>query len=941
MRMLKLLLVIEISAVSAWAQPCPVGYYSTNGNVPCVPAPPGYYVSVEGATNPTSATPGNYVSGFAATNQTAAVAGAYCPVSNMSLAILAAPGFYVPATGASNETPADPGFYVSFYGATNETGASPGRYCPVAGMSNALTASPGYYVSTSNSASQTPAPPGYYEPFSGASNALPAPPGSYVPGYAATVATLASPGYFVTESAASNQTPALAGSYVPGYGAWNATFASPGFYCPASGMSNELPATPGYYVSSQGAYAQTPASPGFYVAETGASNQTPAGVGSYVPGYAATQATLASPGYYVPFTGASNQTPAPPGHYVPTAGAFLATAASLGFYCPVSCMSNELPASPGYYVSVIGASNQIPASPGYYVSVSGATNQTPAPPGYYCPVAAMIAPIPASPGYYVPTNGATNELPAPVGYYTSNSAASNVLAAPAGTYAPVAGMQGVVVPSDVISNAAASGVLQVTILPTNAVAAGAQWQIDGGAQQQSGVSVSNLLVGAHTVSFAPVPGWTPPPDQIVTISNGVTTAITNTYTGSVATGSLVLVTNGVGTIDLQSLPVAPVVGAIYQIKAIAGAGYVFVDWIGGTNPPYSVLSTNAAYTFVMQSNLLLEAHFVTNLVAPAQGAYFGLFAPAGARAQTNSGSFTFNLTKTGEVSGKLVLGSEKVSLSGKFDAYGSAVIRATPPGANTLTVTLQLNPGSQAVAGTVSDGSFVAQLLGYQSVFGPRNPAASAGLYTLIISGATNPAVGPAGASYATLKISSTGTIAASGSLADGTPVTLSSMLSSGGYWPLYVNLYNGRGSLWGWASVNSNLVAASGALSWINAGNTSKTASDTSGFTNLQATLIGSLYNPATGLPQGPATVTLTGAGLTLTNNITVGSDDKISTTNATGLKLSIAHATGIISGTFANPTNSRDSIKVSGVILQSQTNAQGYFLNNAQSGAFELTPQ
>jgi hypothetical protein len=45
-----------------------------------------------------------------------------------------------------------------------------------------------------------------------------------------------------------------------------------------------------------------------------------------------------------------------------------------------------------------------------------------------------------------------------------------------------------------------------------------------------------------------------------------------------------------------------------------------------------------------------------------------------------------------------------------------------------------------------------------------------------------------------------------------------------------------------------------------------------------------------------------------------------------------------GLIIGSFANPAEPKQTIKVNGVILQNQTNAQGYFLGTNQSGAFLL---
>lgn len=77
----------------------------------------------------------------------------------------------------------------------------------------------------------------------------------------------------------------------------------------------------------------------------------------------------------------------------------------------------------------------------------------------------------------------------------------------------------------------APGSLMVSILPaTGAVASGGRWRIDGGSWRISGTTVSNLTVGAHTVSFKSVSGWTSPADQVVSITTGQTTTATGTYT---------------------------------------------------------------------------------------------------------------------------------------------------------------------------------------------------------------------------------------------------------------------------------------------------------------------------------------------------------------------------------------------------------------------------
>ncbi|MGA3180981.1 MAG: bifunctional serine/threonine-protein kinase/formylglycine-generating enzyme family protein [Verrucomicrobiota bacterium] len=70
------------------------------------------------------------------------------------------------------------------------------------------------------------------------------------------------------------------------------------------------------------------------------------------------------------------------------------------------------------------------------------------------------------------------------------------------------------------------GSLEVTLVPNDAVAAGAMWCVDDGPSQTSGAVVTNLLSGTHTVVFQAVPGWTNPGSQTVAISVGQMTAIT-------------------------------------------------------------------------------------------------------------------------------------------------------------------------------------------------------------------------------------------------------------------------------------------------------------------------------------------------------------------------------------------------------------------------------
>ena len=84
---------------------------------------------------------------------------------------------------------------------------------------------------------------------------------------------------------------------------------------------------------------------------------------------------------------------------------------------------------------------------------------------------------------------------------------------------------------------AGTGDLTVTLLPAGAVTAGAKWSVDGGVTWQvSGATVSGLALGTQTVSFNTISGWTSPPSQIVTITQGGTATAIGTYVQQ--TGSL-------------------------------------------------------------------------------------------------------------------------------------------------------------------------------------------------------------------------------------------------------------------------------------------------------------------------------------------------------------------------------------------------------------------
>jgi hypothetical protein len=490
------------------------------------------------------------------------------------------------------------------------------------------------------------------------------------------------------------------------------------------------------------------------------------------------------------------------------------------------------------------------------------------------------------------------------------------------------------IPAEQCSSTIQTGWLQVNLLPPAVIAAGAQWHLDGVTNQNSGLTVSNLSPGSHVVSFTSnISGWSAPPAQTINITNGAITFASGIYTQT--NTALILLTNGAGTIHHAVWPESLVIGKSYRVTAVPNPRNVFVNWVGGTAQPYSVLSTSPGFTFTNQSNLLLEANFETNFFLAAQGTYRGLFAPAtGARQQGNSGSFLFSVTSGGALSGSLDLGGQPVPLSGKLNLGGAANIPSKPiHGIPASSISVQLDFIDQSISGIVSNSTFTAELAGYRNVFSGLNKASQfEGQYTLVIPGTTNPATGPYGSSYGTAKVGPAGTITLAGSLADGTVISQSSEVSQNGYWPFYVSLYGGKGSLWGWNYFTNHTLTAPAALSWINGGNSSKTAVYRSGFTNQEAALLAGYYVAGQALPAGQVVTLEEAANPVWTITITNGIE------NTNKLTLKTNRTTGVLSGSFANPANPKQMIKVNGVILQGQAEAQGYFLGTNQSGSFLL---
>jgi hypothetical protein len=410
-----------------------------------------------------------------------------------------------------------------------------------------------------------------------------------------------------------------------------------------------------------------------------------------------------------------------------------------------------------------------------------------------------------------------------------------------------------------------------------------------------------------------------------------------------------------GTVSLNGRTFAPgnytsalTAGKSYPLTAKASAAYLFSGWTGG------IVSSNASLTFVARTNLSLQANFAANPFTPLQGTFNGLFLDSSNLAEANSGFFTLTLAANGAFTGKIMTsgGTYNLPTATTFNTTGQAQF-TVPTKQSALTFNLDLgvaNAANQKITGTVSDGLWTAQLLADRMVFNATTDRAInyQGLYTLGIAGNQDSALRPGGFGCATLSISPAGLISMVGSLADGTVMSQSVSVSKDGRWPFYAAYpappAGNGGAVVGWLTFSNQPASAlGGTLYWFRPKGKNPTFYQV-GFTNLSVSVSGSAYNPnATPLlALSNGQVTLDGGNLPLaiTNHITLSSSGSITVApgNTNKLALTINKTTGALGGTFANPSNPKQTFKISGVLLQNKPSGVGYFLGTNESGAFQL---
>ena len=366
-------------------------------------------------------------------------------------------------------------------------------------------------------------------------------------------------------------------------------------------------------------------------------------------------------------------------------------------------------------------------------------------------------------------------------------------------------------------------------------------------------------------------------------------------------------------------------------------GSIFTGWVSiGI-----VVSTIPTFTFLLKSNVVLQANFMPNPFIPAVGAYRGLYYVPNDASVESSGSFSASVTSAGAFTARFGLGAVNYSYAGVFKFDGTTAVKSFSRGRvlSPITVQLQLYLSGGPMTGTISDGTWTANLAANPAIYSRTNLAPQAGRYTMLIPGIYNSSGQPAGNGFASVTVNTLGAVSLSGTMGDGTAFISSSAVGSEGQWPFYVSLYGGKGSMLGWLTFATN-GDINGQIDWF------KTPQTTAklypgGFTN-GTEVVGSTYKYTNGLPvldfsDDTGTLSLINGDLaeSITNEVGLGI---LPATASCTNKLTVMNASGMFHGTVINPATKKP-IAVSGIVLQKQNYGAGYFLGTNQCGSMSLS--
>ena len=294
--------------------------------------------------------------------------------------------------------------------------------------------------------------------------------------------------------------------------------------------------------------------------------------------------------------------------------------------------------------------------------------------------------------------------------------------------------------TNVSANYVALGNAQVTLTPSNVVTAGAQWSLDAGGWQDSGMVLSNLALGAHTISYLPVSGWITPSNQIVNVLSGQTTNVSATY---IATGTVQVFITPPGAVSAGA--VWRVDSNAWQASGLSATGLVvgthavsFTNLAGWTTPSNQTVAVNLNQTTVATGVYIPQFGNLQVVLSPAGAVSEGAQWQVDAGASQVSGSTLTNVAVgshtvtfaslagwTSPSNQTVTIASGQTTrLTAIYQGQGSLQVFLTPTGAVLSGAQWQVDGGAWTSNGTVVTGlSRGAHTVSYKTASGWVAPA--------------------------------------------------------------------------------------------------------------------------------------------------------------------------------------------------------------------------
>ena len=251
--------------------------------------------------------------------------------------------------------------------------------------------------------------------------------------------------------------------------------------------------------------------------------------------------------------------------------------------------------------------------------------------------------------------------------------------------------------------------------------------LSGSSSNPTLVPPANIVFGGsgsnRTVQITPAVNQTGTANISIVVNDGTGNTATNSFgltvqAGTPLAGTLTATINGTGTISPDPSGQTFIIGQTYALTAVPGAGQMFTGWTGDRT------SSSAQLNFTMPATLVVHANFAPAPVDAAGGTYSGLFYQQDEVQTADAGSFTVSITKGSSYSGKLQLGKNRLSFSGKLNSSGPTTNLIVRKGGTPLTLQLIASGQPDQISGQISDGNWTATLRGDRAVFNVKtNPA--------------------------------------------------------------------------------------------------------------------------------------------------------------------------------------------------------------------------